>query len=192
MINKRKTQNAKRKVKTQSFPAKAGSCPILSSWWEKFLVLSFIFSLYALRLTLCSAQPISSTELINNARQYDGKTVTYAGEVIADVMKRGDYAWINVNDGANAIGIWIRSSLSKNISFTGSYKFKGDIVEVTGVFHRACPEHGADLDIHAQAMRKVNTGRPIQEKLNPGKRNQAIILLGVLCLIWILTRFKHK
>jgi hypothetical protein len=152
----------------------------------------FLVTGFWLALTLCYAQPISSTELINNAKIYDGKTVVYTGEVIGDVMRRGDYAWINVNDGQNAIGIWINRSLAKEINYTGSYKTKGDEIEITGIFQRACPEHGGDLDIHAQALRKINSGRAVQEELNFGKINFVIILLGALILIWILSRLRRR
>ncbi len=140
----------------------------------------------------CYAQSVSSTELINNARLYDGKVVTYEGEVIGDIMARGEHAWINVNDGQNAIGIWVDKNLAKDILYTGSHKFKGDWIEVAGIFHRACLEHGGDLDIHAQAIRKVRQGREIIERLNINKRNLVFVLLGVLCLVWILKQLKLK
>jgi len=148
--------------------------------------LFFSFPLFAL------AQSISSSELINNAKQYDGKPVTYSGEVIGDVMLRGGSAWVNVSDGENAIGVWISSNLAKEINFTGNYKTRGDNLEVIGIFHRACSEHGGDLDIHAQSMRKVGGGRVVKEKLNFDKVNGSLILLGALFIIWILTLFKHK
>jgi len=147
---------------------------------------------YLLLLTSGYAQPISSTELINSAKQYEGKLIVYEGEVIGDIMKRGDYSWMNINDGQNAIGVWINNSLVKDIVYTGSYKSIGDGVEVTGIFNRACPQHGGDLDIHAQAIRKTSEGRLIQKRLNLGKRNLVIILLGILCLIWILSLLKRK
>jgi len=151
----------------------------------------FLFNFFLLPL-ICFAQSLSSTELINNAKQYDGKSVVYEGEVIGDIMARGEYAWINVNDGQNAIGIWIDKRLTRNILYTGSYKSKGDWVEITGSFQRACIQHGGDLDIHAQAIRKLRPGRQILEKLNISKRNLAFILLGVLCLVWILSRLKLR
>jgi len=140
----------------------------------------------------CYAQSVSSTELINNARLYDGKVVTYEGEVIGDIMVRGEYAWINVNDGQNAIGIWIDRNLTKDIFYTGSHKFKGDWVEVAGLFQRACLQHGGDLDIHAQTIRKIRQGREIIERLNMSKRNLVFVLLGALCLVWILKQLKLK
>jgi len=138
------------------------------------------------------AQSISSSELINNAKLYEGKVVTFEGEAIGDVMARGEYAWLNVNDGQNAIGIWMGKELAGEVSFTGSYKSRGDWLEITGIFNRACLEHGGDLDIHAQAIRKVRLGRAVSERLNTGKRNMVFILSGVLCAVWILKRLKLK
>ena len=151
-----------------------------------------IFSILFLICGFALAQDLSSNELINNAKLYDGKTVTYKGEVIGDVMKRGDFAWVNVYDGANAIGIWVPLALIREIVYTGSHKAKGDIIEVSGIFSRACPKHGGDLDIHAQTLRKIDSGKSDRERLNPSKVNQALIILGVLFLVWILTLFLKK
>lgn len=159
----------------------------------KFCILGFSFAFCILSFKIdCYAQPVSSSEMINNAKLYDGKVVTYTGEVIGDIMARSDYAWMNVNDGKNAIGIWLKASLAEDISYTGSYKSIGDVVEISGVFHHACPEHGGDLDIHAISIRKIATGRLIQERLNQGKKRFSIILLGILSVVWILTLLKRK
>ncbi|MDD5116833.1 MAG: DNA-binding protein [Candidatus Omnitrophica bacterium] len=156
-------------------------------------VLFFVFVLaYGPQPATCFAKSISSAELINNAKGYDGKTVSYEGEAIGDIMKRGEYAWINVNDGINAIGIWINVSLLRDINYIGSYKSSGDKIEVKGIFHRACLEHGGDLDIHAESVRKIESGRMIDRKTDPAKRNLSLILGGVLVLIWILSLFKRK
>ncbi|MFA5200325.1 MAG: DNA-binding protein [Candidatus Omnitrophota bacterium] len=138
------------------------------------------------------SQSINSIDLIKNSGQYDGKLIVYSGEVIGDVMNRGNFAWVNINDGDNAIGIWMSINLAKEIKITGSYKSRGDILEVTGIFHRACAEHGGDLDIHAQGIRKVSSGRIINHRLNIEKKNQSLILLLIICLTWILTLFKKR
>mgnify|MGYP001766669390 CR=1 FL=1 len=139
-----------------------------------------------------AAQGLSSTALINQAKEYDGKTVTYAGELIGEIMRRGEFAWVNISDGEHSIGVWINAALLKDINFTGNFKTRGDTVEVTGVFYRACPEHGGDLDIHAQGLRKLASGRMVGEKLNSDKLTLIIVLLVALPCIWILTLFKHK
>lgn len=152
-----------------------------------FLVLSFFSS-----PVLSVAQSISSSELINNAKQYDGKLITYSGEVIGDVMLRGEFAWVNINDGDNAVGVWMSAALAKEINFMGTYKSQGDILEITGTFHRVCLEHGGDLDIHAQALRKIGGGKIINHKLDFFKVKLIFILCGVLFLIWISSLFRRK
>jgi len=138
------------------------------------------------------SQSLSSSELINNAKEYDGKLIAYSGEVIGDVMLRQEFAWVNINDGQNALGCWITAAMAKEIKFTGNYKFRGDRLEVIGIFHRTCLEHGGDLDIHARALVKIIDGRIVNENLNSDKLNLSLILLGALFLIWILMLFKHK
>ncbi|MFA5350435.1 MAG: DNA-binding protein [Candidatus Omnitrophota bacterium] len=138
------------------------------------------------------SQGVSSDELIKNAKEYDGKLVTYTGEAIGDVMLRGEFAWVNINDGENALGVWMGAALAKEIKFVGNYKTRGDRLEVVGIFHRACLEHGGDLDIHAQELRKLGNGRVVNQRLNMDKKNLSLILFGALLLIWILTLFRSK
>jgi len=137
---------------------------------------------------VCLAGQISSTELINNAKEYDGKSVVYVGEAVGDVMVRGDFAWVNVNDGENAIGVWLNKELAGEIQFTGSYQAKGDRLDITGVFNRNCVQHGGDMDIHAESIRKMGSGRLAGEELDITKRNYVFVLVAVLCLTFIFVR----
>jgi hypothetical protein len=68
----------------------------------------------------------------------------------------------------------------------------GDMIEVTGVVHRSCPQHGGDLDIHAEKIRKVQEGRLRQEKLNTEKLKYVFIAMGILGAIWILRRLLYR
>ena len=181
MINKPKAKSLKCKIKTQSL---------------KFLVLNFSFALFALYSVLLApqvyAQSIPSSELISNAKEYDGKIVTYTGEAIGDVMVRGSYAWININDGENAIGVWLTKDLIGCIKYTGNYKTMGDRLEVAGIFHRSCPEHGADLDIHAQGIKILAAGQETPEIIQGHKAGLALLLVGLLCLVLISRRLKVR
>ena len=163
----------------------------------KFLVLSFSYALCALHFTLirsslCYAQPLSSQELIEKALDYDSQLVTYQGEVVGELMRRGDFAWANVQDGKNALGIWLDKGLAVKIGFCGSYKFQGDRIKVTGVFHRACNQHGGDLDIHALEIEQVSGGYPIYHPINIHKEKLAIILLWISVCLEILVIFKKR
>jgi len=151
-----------------------------------------LFNILACSQAVVFAQGLSSADLINNAKEYDSKPVTYIGEVVGDVMLRGEFAWVNIHDGNNALGVWMSAALAKEIKFTGSYKTRGDTLEIVGIFHRACLDHGGDLDIHAQALRKLGEGRVINQRLNLDKKNLSLILFGALFLIWILSLFRRK
>lgn len=126
---------------------------------------------------------VSSVHLIGKAKDYDRKEIVYEGEAIGDVMRRGkQYAWVNVSDGDNAIGIWSPWFLVKDVTFLGSYKYKGDILETTGQFNRVCIEHGGDLDIHAQKINILKKGHKVEHPVNPKKVKLAIVL-GILVLV---------
>jgi hypothetical protein len=158
----------------------------------RLVLIISLFSILACSRAAVFAQGLSSSELIKNAKAYDNKLITYTGEVIGDVMLRGEFAWVNINDGDIALGVWMSASLAKEIEFVGNYKARGDSLEIAGIFHRACPEHGGDLDIHAQALRKLTNGRIVKQRVNPDKNNLSLALFGALLLIWILSLFRRK
>ncbi len=139
-----------------------------------------------LLLTSCYAQEVSSVELIENAQRYDGRQVIYEGEVIGEIMRRSDGVWVNVKDGEYSIGVWMSPELADLIHYRGSYKMQGDILRISGIFNRACSQHGGDLDIHAISLRKIKSGWQRQERVILAKQNLLITLLVVLCLILIL------
>ncbi|NQU73558.1 MAG: DNA-binding protein [Candidatus Omnitrophica bacterium] len=154
-------------------------------------IKSFIFILLILGVTTtANAEVISSTELIENARKYDKKTIEYQGEVVGDVMARGDFAWVNLHDGKKAIGAYGRRSPIYNlVRYKGGYNYKGDILQVKGVFHRACRQHGGDLDIHVVNFIKVREGfrvlHPIKQEEVVGAMGLFIVAAGfaILCAI---------
>ena len=119
---------------------------------------------------------VTSTDLIEQASALDGQTVTYTGEVIGDIMRRGDYAWINVSDGNNAIGIWIPTDLLGDVQTAGRYTDHGDEVQIIGSFHRACREHGGDLDIHATQLALLSKGYETEHTVEPIRVVLAVIL----------------
>lgn len=133
---------------------------------------------------------VSSRRLVERAKIYDGKVITYKGEAVTAIMKRGEYGWVNVNDGYNAIGIWCKTSGLEPVKFLGSYKTKGDILEVVGVFNRACQEHGGDLDIHADTITVKKRGHSVYEKVDLDKIRLIIILF--LATIAIAALFRKR
>lgn len=100
----------------------------------------------------------SINDLIENEKSFDGKTVTIKAEAVGEPMRRKDYTWVNVNDGTNAIGIWMKNSDASKVKFYGKYKEVGDILKIKGTFKRSCSEHGGDTDIHALQVDVLSKG----------------------------------
>jgi hypothetical protein len=138
-----------------------------------------------MRYALC-AEAISSTDLLNHTKGYDGKIVIYEGEVVGDIMLRGDYAWLCLDDGKNAISAWANKEFFKDIQYIGNYKTKGDTVRVTGVFNRSCLEHGGDLDIHLRSLIKISSGKVVSHAVDVKEVNLAVGAFLVLILVYLL------
>lgn len=157
----------------------------------KTLLLA-VCSLLAVPAAPAAPAAIVSSDLIERAREWDGKTVEYRGEAVGDVMKRGEYAWVNLHDGKNAIGVWCPRRLLGAVEILGDYRHTGDTLRVTGVFHRACPEHGGDLDIHALALEKTGAGG---RRERPFPRKKALAAAGISSLaavLYLLDRFRRR
>lgn len=102
-------------------------------------------------------------------------------------MIRGNFAWLHVNDGSVALGIWAPKTLVQDVACIGDYHTKGDSIEISGVFHRTCPEHGGDLDIHASEIKIVTRGSLV---IRPYSRKK--FFLGILVLIPIFLFYKPR
>jgi hypothetical protein len=139
---------------------------------------------------------VDSASLVENARAWDGRSVTFTGEAVGEMMARGDRAWIHLNDDAymwknieegavlggynSGHAVWTPTGKARLISFFGDYKHEGDIVRVTGTFHAACPDHGGDMDIHADDLAVVRPGHPVDHVLNKAHLTTAVLLFFVV------------
>jgi hypothetical protein len=132
-----------------------------------------------LTLSLQKSPVTSINDLIEHSLTLDHQTVTVEAEVIGEVLERGDHAWINVNDGTNAIGIYLRLDQTTQLKVFGDYFNVGDKVEVQGIFERSCIEHGGEMDIHAISIRVIKTGHPIAHTISAWKFVLSIILLSI-------------
>jgi len=143
--------------------------------------------LLAVILLLFVIPPVSAEsgkELVENSVHFDNKVVTLRGEVVG-VLMRGDYAWVNVLDNEVAIGVWCRANDAKKVSIVGDYTHIGDMVEVVGIFHFACTEHGGDLDIHAENFTVLASGKVVERAPDL----LIVLLSAVLVAAAILTIF---
>jgi hypothetical protein len=179
------------------------------------LMLSMAFCLLSSGLVLAqgdgwnSGEVVTIQELVDHMEEFNDRVVTVEGEVVGDVMRRGENAWITVNDDAYSemtldegqgftgysnvgIGVWVSAAAADSIEFCGGYKVRGDRFVVTGVFHRACPEHGGDTDIHATSLRLAERGHEISHPFDYTMLLVALGLLAVSLFLWFLLRRKVR
>ena len=134
-----------------------------------------------------TGESVSVAQLIEEAAKHDGKEVLIEGELIGDLMARGDHLWLSLLDKGTAVGVWVDKSKLPPISFLGAYGVQGDTVQIRGIMHRACPEHGGDLDIHAEAVELLKRGGAVSHPINRLKIFAAFTLsiIGLwLVLLW--------
>ncbi|HZD60417.1 MAG TPA: DNA-binding protein, partial [Anaerolineae bacterium] len=62
-------------------------------------ITNLFIVIIVMALLAAPAYAISSTELIKNAKEYEHTRVSFEGEAVGDIMKRGSYGWINIHDG---------------------------------------------------------------------------------------------
>ena len=156
------------------------------------LILIFVF-MFSLSINIKAEDTVELNSLIENAKQLDGQEVTVQGEAIGERMDRGDYSWVNINDGTNAMGIWLSKSDADEILNYGNYQNKGDIVKITGTFNRACVEHGGEADLHNSSIIIVQEGYAVNEQISIVKIMITIILVAFASLsLLIYFKFSHK
>jgi hypothetical protein len=138
---------------------------------------------------------VNSASLVENANAWNGRVITFKGEVIGEAMARGKMAWIHLNDdaymeknieeGAKLDGynsgqaVWISDDLTFKIHFFGDFEHQGDLVKIGGTFNAACLQHGGDMDIHASTLEIVRVGHPVHHVINPSRAIFAGFLLAV-------------
>lgn len=126
---------------------------------------------------------VSSQQLIDRAKELDGKNVLYKGEVIGDIMPRGSFVWLNIQEGVNAIGVWAPRDMVKDIRTAGDHTHQGDLVEVEGQFFKDDPNFGGEFYIRATSIKMAEPGHITAHTMSVVKIEIAVILLlGIICL----------
>jgi len=136
--------------------------------------------------------PLSTTtELVEGSYKWDGKTVSFKGEVLQDLMVRKDGTWMNLSDGNNtAMGVFVPKDVAMPvISRTEDYRAVGDVVLITGVFHRVCVQHEGETDIHAVSVTVLTPGSTKANPIHLDRVVWFVVLAGLLGLVmWLYYR----
>lgn len=139
------------------------------------LVLCIFFSF----IISVDAEDYTLNDLIEKGKELNGKQVVISGEAIGEPLNRGENTWVNINDKTNAMGVYMDTNYSNKITTYGGFNKIGDTIKVSGVFNRACKEHGGDMDIHALNVDILENGKKLEDKVPIYK----IVLCFILTII---------
>lgn len=148
---------------------------------------------------------VKSSEVIDCPDAFDRQVVTYVGEVVGDVLRRDDGAWLLVNDDAYALevgplqghsqfegtnsglSVWLPHPLPE--LDPGGPDRRGTVIRVDGVIQRTDPKDGGGLTLTAlapEATTIVAESEVIDRPLNRGQAVAAgvfaVIALAVLAV----------
>jgi hypothetical protein len=135
-----------------------------------------------LEQTIASTDTVEIRALLDSPGYYDQKQVSVKGEVIGSMMRRRNGVWFNINDGTGAIGVWTER-LDIDLQ-GGSYKRRGSIVFVEGVFNRSCAMHLGQMDIHSDDIKLVSGSTEIKHPVDKWRIN--ILIISSVMLLFIL------
>lgn len=138
------------------------------------------------------AQSAAIDTLIVQGEHYDTKDVVIEGEAIGNLMQRAEFAWLNVNDGQAAIGVWAKKDLFDVVRYIGRYAVQGDMLRIRGTFYKSCPMHGGDTDIHAHALEVIVPGSAQYHPPDPKKKEIIVVLIGILACLYIIKILKKR
>ena len=148
------------------------------------ILFLFIFGMFHL-----VTYPQSLKEILKNPQYFDNRKIVFEGEVIGEPLKEEGGVWINIKQGRVGIGVFLENpeEVTKIKNF-GSYKRRGDWVQIEGVFFNNCPVH-LERDIHAYKLKVIKPGFILREEIPLFKRKLSLglallcLTLGIICFI---------
>jgi hypothetical protein len=136
---------------------------------------------------------ITVTQLSENGQFYDDKQVCIMGEVVGDTIRDSPgLCWLLLTDGESSVSLLVSSNDATLIENHGRYKITGTQIEVQGTFHLACNEHAGLTDIHAESIRVLDDGGPVQIAVDYGLLGLGGALIVGGALLLLLYRFLHN
>jgi len=113
---------------------------------------------------------VTSDLVLGCPSRFDGRRVTYLGEVVGDLLVRDGGAWVLVNDddyalrvgplpghrehrGTNSgLSVWLPNPLADQLTGFGRPGIWGDVIQVTGRIHRSDTHDGGGLTLRAEQL----------------------------------------
>lgn len=135
-----------------------------------------------------------SDDLIECPDTYDQQTVRYRGEAVRAVLRRGDRAWVHLNDdlyalelgpaythrtsvgGNSGIPVSIPVEVADQITHVGDARHHGDVLDVIGTYYRADPDDDGGPAIQARTALIDEPGRPVDHPVSRARIVTAVAL----------------
>lgn len=143
------------------------------------------------------AVEVTSTQLYDCPTTWDGRAVRFTGEAVGGVLRRGDEAWLQLNDdpysgeggplpfhrdfrgGNGGVGVLVPATLADRIESVGGPRRRGDVVQIAGVFHRVDAATSEVAIIRAVELTVLRRGEPVTAPVEP-RRVAVAAILGTL------------
>lgn len=153
---------------------------------------------------------ITSSRVLECPDAFDGQVVTYIGEVIGDVLHRGDGAWVLMNDDAYALevgplashgefrgynsglSVWLDGDLAQLVEQPGGPDWRGDVLQVQGVVHRTDPRDGGGLTLRATEGQVLAPAVALSHPLNRPQAVAAVVLSVVALALVVYERLAAR
>lgn len=133
---------------------------------------------------------VTPAEMASVIEGLDGSTVRFSGEVVSEALRADEEnVWLNVLGDGVAMGVFMPAEYAEKVSIFGDYRHNGDIVQIVGVYHEACDEHGGDMDVHATELTLVSSGTPREQP--PQAWKGVVGVLGLLFALLQSRRFRR-
>jgi hypothetical protein len=149
---------------------------------------------------------VSSTQLAACPSAFDGLRVTYAGELIGELLPRRGGVWVQVNDDPYALdvgpigahidqhgfntglAVWLPDGLHEQVEGVGRFERRGDVVLLSGVFHRADPADGGGSTLRADTLEVLATSVEVPEPFHLLQAVVAAVLAAAAGVALVLMR----
>jgi hypothetical protein len=136
---------------------------------------------------------VTSELVVSCPTRFDGRQVTYVGEVVGDLLVRDGGAWGLVNDddyalevgplpghhdrrGTNrGLAVWLPDPLPAQLTGLGRPGVWGDVIEVNGTVRRADPDDGGGLTLRADQLTVRQPARPVDDPLRTPQLVLAVV-----------------
>lgn len=156
-------------------------------------------------LPAVAAEEVTIGEILEESAELAGAEVTVVGELVGDYGFRDDGSmWTQLNDdsyvdqplreggtptgGNTGIAIRMPTRLSQGLDPPGGYRYRGPVVEVTGVWKYHDPERQGESYLEVQTLSVVEPGRSLEEPVSWVTIIVGGVLLAGASAVWFIRR----